>query len=319
MFVKHFSFLLGWLLSAGWAVAAMDLSLPPVQDSLAQRVAQSILDGQYSQAGLYAQELRGQNPAAGCVLGAMVLVSRFDDLGDTTTLKKAAQELEACPADGLWEALRLFQLGFVHSLLGNPVKAAFKTRGAAKHFKQSPDPDAQAFYAIYAYYVDQMTAGISWMPFISDKRVEHLAALKQGANGTSIYWPLFSTSLVWIHYDRQEYTQGLARVNTMLARSPHNPVFLQIRADMLFMLKRYTEAAAIYEKSVAHYEKRSGHSIRYWSAVANLARIYQDMGQTSSMHIWKQKLQDPRFARIKPWLPESFVDDLEKRQLLPES
>ena len=56
-----------------------------------------------------------------------------------------------------------------------------------------------------------------------------------------------------------------------------------------------------------------------WSAVANLARIYHAMGEQKSMEHWKQKLHDSEFAKIKSWLPESFLEDLEKRQLLPES
>ena len=53
---------------------------------------------------------------------------------------------------------------------------------------------------------------------------------------------------------------------------------LQIKADMLYRLKRYGEAADIYEKSAADYLKRTGKSIRYWCSVLHLIRIYSDKG-----------------------------------------
>lgn len=314
LFRRVFVALLGF---AAFAHSAPGLSLPPAEDSLARAISLATLRADYVRATTLALQLRARHAAAGCVFSAMVGVSRFDDLGDTVALRRASRELDTCKADGLWEALRLFELGYAHSVLGNPVQAALKTRGAALHFKQSPDTDAQAFYAIYAYYVDQLTAGLSWMPFVSDKRVEHLAALRKGANSQSPYWALFSTPLAWIYYDRKEYSTALQVVDKMLLRSPGHPVFLQMRADMLFMLKRYPEAVAIYEQSVLLYKQRNGRCLRYWCAVGNLARIYHAMGKPEQAHNWAIQLSDPAFATIRRWMPSSLMDDLDERDLLP--
>jgi len=305
-----------FLLVAAAVCSAPSLKLAPAEDSLAHAISQATLGTDYDRALMLALELRKHHSASGCVFAGMVRVSRFDDLGDTLALRKANQELDTCKASGLWEALRLFELGYTHSILGNPVQAALKTRGAAQHFKQSPENDAQAFYAIYAYYVDQLTAGLSWMPFVSDRRVEHLAALRRGASSQSLYWPLFATPLAWMYYDRKDYGVALQVVDGMLRRSPGHPVFLQMRADMLFMLKRYPEAANIYRQSVRYYTQRAKYSLRYWCAVGNLARIYQEMGDSLQAAQWAALLRTPQFAKQRKWMPTSLMDDLDERGLL---
>ena len=93
-------------------------------------------------------------------------------------------------------------------------------------------------------------------------------------------------------------------------------MLLQIKADMLYKLRRYKEAAAIYEKSASDYRARAGKSIRYWCAVMNLVRIYADKGDTQKMEAWRKELSDPEFARWRHWMPASLVDDLEARKLL---
>lgn len=303
--------------SAAQSAQSPSLSLGQTEDSLAHAISALTLHNQYDAAQTAANRLAALQPSTGCVFSAMVQVSRFDDLGDTVALRQATRNLDTCKATGLWEALRLFELGYAHSVQGNNVQAALKTRSAAKHFKESSDPDAKAFYAIYAYYLDQLTAGISWMPFISDKRTAYIADLDKRANSSSIYWPLFATPLVWIHYDRKEFGKALGQVDAMLRKAPGHPVFLQMRADMLFGLGRNQEAVDIYLQSAQSYRNRSGESIRYWCAVGNLARMYQKMGNTEQARLWSAKLASPAFAKLRKWMPASLMDDLDDHDLLP--
>ena len=85
---------------------------------------------------------------------------------------------------------------------------------------------------------------------------------------------------------------------------------------MLYKLRRYKEAAVIYEKSAADYLKRTGKSIRYWCAVMNLVRIYADKGDSQKAESWRKELSDPEIAKWRRWMPASLVDDLESRDLL---
>ena len=119
-----------------------------------------------------------------------------------------------------------------------------------------------------------------------------------------------------MHYDRKDYKTGLSLAERGLKKAPDHPVMLQIKADMLYRLKRYDEAASIYEKSAADYLERTGKSIRYWCSVLNLIRIYHDAGDEAKSAEQRKKLDDPDYQKLKKWMPGSLVDDLTDRKLI---
>ena len=292
---------------------SLSLSLPAPLMELAERATARSMALDYDGALSLAKQVRAKDAGAGCVLENVVLVSRYDDLGDTLSLQRAGANLEKCTASGLWEALRKFEIGYVQNETGHSVKGAMTTRSAAKLFEESPELEARAFFAIYAYYVDN---SFSWVPFKSDRRAEYLAVLDSASSASKRFWPLFLTSLVWMYYDKGDFNAGLKLSLRGLAKAPDHPVLLQIKADMLYKLRRYKEAAAIYEKSAADYLKRTGKSIRYWCAVMNLVRIYADKGDSQKEESWRKELSDPEIAKWRRWMPASLVDDLKSRDLL---
>ncbi|MDR1760603.1 MAG: tetratricopeptide repeat protein [Fibrobacter sp.] len=308
--ISRCSFLLILFLS-GFLFAQEDsLKLPYPLQKFAKEMTQAVMLLDYDKALAIAWEIKSKDSGAGCVWENMILISRFDDLGDTLDMIRADQNLSECKAGGLWETLRDFEKGFTQSALGHSVKGALGTRAAAKVFGESEDPDARAFFAVYAYYVDQ---SFSWVPFFSDNREEYIRVLRERSLHSELFAPLFGTSLIWIYYDRGEFQHALALADQFLVRYPGHPVFLQIRADMLYALKNYEAAAAIYEKSAAEYPERSGYSIRYWCAVMNLILIYGDMGNTEKKEAWLKRLDHESFRALKRWLPASLLQSLKKK------
>ncbi|MBO4829845.1 MAG: hypothetical protein J5534_10540 [Fibrobacter sp.] len=267
----------------------------------------------YVEAFNLARKLRLENDGVGCVFQNIIRVSMYDDKGDTTSLKVAAKNLETCKAEGLWDALRNFEIGYVLTETGHSVKGAMQTRSAASQFEDAKDYESKAFYAIYAYYVDN---SFGWLPFKSDNRETYLKILDSGSLRSTKFWPLFLTPLIWMHYDRKDYKTGLSLAERGLKKAPNHPVMLQIKADMLYRLKRYDEAASIYEKSAADYLERTGKSIRYWCSVLNLIRIYHDAGDEAKSAEQRKKLDDPDYQKLKKWMPGSLVDDLTDRKLI---
>ncbi len=310
----RYSFLLILFLPGVLFAQEDSLKLPFPLQKPAKEMTQAVMLADYDKALAMAQEIESKDSGIGCVWENMILISRFDDLGDTLDMIRADQNLSECKARGLWETLRDFEKGFAQSALGNSIKGALGTRSAAKIFGESNDPDAQAFFAVYAYYVDQ---SFSWVPFFSDNREEYIRVLRERSLRSELFAPLFATSLVWIYYDRGEFQNALALADQFLSRYPEHPVFLQIRADMLYALKNYEAAAAIYEKSAADYLKRSGYSIRYWCAVMNLILIYGDMGNTEKREAWQKKLNHESFRSLKRWLPASLLQSLKKKSGVP--
>lgn len=291
----------------------LTLSLPKSQEALWEEATSLTMALRYDEALKAARALRAQNKGVGCILEGVVRISIYDDKGDTASLFQAHRSLEKCEAKGLWDALRRFEIGYVQGETGHSVKGAMTTRSAAKAFEDSEDLEARAFFAIYAYYIDQ---SFSWVPFKSDKREQYLAVLDSASSISERFWPLFLTPLVWMHYDREEFDVGLKLAERGLARAPKNPVMLQIKADMLYRLKRYGEAAKIYEASASDYLERTGASIRYWCSVLNLIRIYNDAGEKEKAALWREKLKNPKFEALEKWMPGSLMGDLKKRDLI---
>lgn len=297
----------------GLAGESLTLGLPAAQMDLWTKSTSATMALRYEEALAHAKKLRAANEGAGCVLENMVRISIYDDQGDTSALVKAGKLLESCKTDGLWDALRKFEIGYVQGESGHSVKGAMTTRSAAKVFEDSKELEAQAFFAIYAYYIDK---SFSWVPFKSDNRELYLATLDSASVKSERFWQLYLTSLIWMYYDKEDFAKGLSLAERGLARAPGHPVMLQIKADMLYRLKRYADAAAIYEKSAADYLKRTGASIRYWCSVLNLVRIYNDKGDKARADSWRKKLDDPKFRALENWMPASLMDDLKKRDLL---
>ena len=312
-FLNTIFFALFALAALCFAEESLTLSLPKNQAELWSKATSATMALRYGDALEYSKKLRAENDGVGCVLENIVRISAYDDKGDTSALFRAGKYLENCKTTGLWDALRRFEMGFVQGETGHSVKGAMTTRSAAKAFEDSKELEARAFFAIYAYYIDK---SFSWVPFKSDNRDLYLATLDSASQKSERFWPLFLTPLIWMHYDKEDFATGLSLAERGLKRAPNHPVMLQIKADMLYRLKKYDEAAGIYERSAADYLKRTGKSIRYWCSALNLIRIYSDKGDKEKAEAWRKTLDDPKFKELKDWMPGSLMDDLKKRKLL---
>jgi len=260
--------------------------------SNAESVLERIYKTEYSEAFKEISKLP-QNDSNTCVLKGIVFISRFDDLGDTLDLDSALSVLTKCQAGDFWEPLRRYEIGLLNSILGNTIKSIKETREAALIFAKREDLDSKAFYSIYGYYSDALT---NWLPFVSSKRKTYMADLKIGFEQSKMFSPVFGNSLIWMLYDNKKHSAALEIVNSILEKYPEHPVFTQTKADILFKMGRVEEAVSIYKQSEAFYAKRSPNSIRYWCAVANLAKMTKD-------NFWKEKLQSKEYQAIKRWMP----------------
>lgn len=290
------------------------MAAPASVDDLSQRILANTLATHYPLAAAQADSLQALDAERGCFYRAMVRLSQFDDLGDTLVLAKAKQIVESCtPGQQFWESLRLFQLGFIQAENGSTMNAALTTRKAAKGFLEEGTLEARGFHSIYAYYLDGATA---WIPFTTDRRPSLLKTLDSARLVSPTFWPLFSTSLAWMYFDRKEYQLALRVVEQALTRCPGHPVYFQMKGDMFFRLKRYEEAAAVYEQSLRDYSRRAHGSVRWWCAAGNLLRIYHAMGRQGQVKQGQQAFQSADFAKVRPRMPASLVKALEDADLI---
>lgn len=309
MFFKIRKSLFLFVLMFQFLEAASDdglFALEKNDQDIAEQAIEKTMAQEYDDAIILVKKIEPKQGIA-CVLESIILISRFDDLGDTLDLINASKKLEVCKTENAWEALRNYQKGFVQSQMGHSIKGALTTRSAASYFKKSQDLNAKAFFSIYGYYVDN---SFSFLPFVSDEREFYLKSLNEASKKSSLFWPLFSTSLIWIYYDRAEFTKGLEVTDYVLNKYPSHSVFLQIKADMLYKLKRYDEAIDIYLRSANDYSQKTGYSIRYWCAVVNLIKMYKEKGSLDQSNSWKKRLSDESFERLRKWIPSSVLEDL---------
>jgi len=224
-----------------------------------------------------------ENDSSACVLKGIVFVMRFDDLGDTLDLSRALSVLKDCKTTDFWEPMRRYKIGLINSILGNTFRSIAETRGAALIFEKRDDIDSKAFYAIYAYYA----------PFVKFKRDD----LKKGFEQSEQFSFVFGNSLIWILYEDKKYAEALEVANALLKRYPNHPTLLQTKAEMLFYLGKAEEAIVMFKESEQLYAKRAPNSIRYWCAVAHLAKMTGDA-------MWKDKLKSKEYKAIKRWMPK---------------
>ena len=224
-----------------------------------------------------------EEDSSACVLNGIVLVLRFDDFGDTLDLSRALSVLKGCKTTSFWEPMRRYKIGLINSILGNTFRSIAETRGAALVFEKRSDIDSKAFYAIYTYYA----------PFVRFKRED----LKTGFEQSEQFSFVFGNSMIWILYEEKKYSEAMDVANTLLKRYPDHPTLLQTKAEMLFYLGKTEDAIAMFKESERLYAKRSPSSIRYWCAVAHLAKITGDA-------MWKEKLKSKEYKAIKRWMPK---------------
>lgn len=307
-------FLIGALVFPVLTSAQAAFELPDAQKKLVDSIAEHILHQRYGHAEKQGARLYAEHPEAGASFWALAKLSAYNDRGDTNKVYEAKMLLDSVSFTAAdWEGLRLFQLGFVEGILGNGMSAGLKTRAAAKIFKNLESEEAQAFYFIYAYYTEALSA---WIPGVSDKRPEMLHSLEQVAVKSRRFGAVIGTAAVWMHFGRKEYDKALQLVDKMLLTAPEHPIFMQMRADMLFRLEDYAGASQIYEASAQHYAQKAPHSLRWWCAAGNLARIYDEMGKKELSTQWSAHFTRSEFAAMSKWMPPSLMKDLKKRKLV---
>lgn len=304
-------------------------------------IATLTLNSDYSLADQKSRKMRNHQPEhpGACVLQAMNTLARYDDLGNPELLKTARNTLQGCAANlqkaldqaksntssnalsqsenQFWMGIIHFQDGYAATELGESLNGALSMRKGAKILETLQEyRDAQALHSIYGYYIDQLTKGLSWMPWVDDNRDQYIGAIRDAALNSPYFSPLFATTLTWVYYDRQEYQKAMTLVSILRKKSPNHRVFEQMEADVLFRMGNFQQARNIYEQSLKKYSDVAPQSVRWFCAIGNLMRICQEQGDSTGVSKYQKLLQHPEWNNIKPFMPGSLVKDLERRKLL---
>lgn len=270
------------------------------------------------------------------IMRAMTLMAQYDEYTTSHSLNQAMTALETLiedlksqesqykenpqfQADSLnyltfWRAFAQIQLGFANGLKGNGMNSAFLTREGAKALEPLKDNlDAQAFHAMYEYYLGGITSKLPW---VEDKREEHLKVIRNAISKSLYFSDLFRTTAIWIHYDRQEYQLGLELAESYLKRYPKHRIFRTIRGDMLRKLKRYQESYEVYQKVTREYHQaNTKKGVRALSALGNVVLLKHYLSQLKPDDIQWKDLRT-RLPILEDKMPESLLKELQSQDLI---
>lgn len=261
----------------------------------------------------------------------LVLFNRFNDLGDTASLFRAAalwQEVvdrapDSAANSALYSGLSELQLSYVASLTGHPLRAAALGRKANARLRPLRGfAEADAALALYDYYKAALFKGVSWLPFVKADVDGPLHRLEKAVPKSRYLGKVLQTSLLWLYYDDGAYDKGLALMEPFLAQFPGNRLGRQIAADFHFRKKDFGSARDLQEKLKAEYESLgASHAnagelpIGYLSAVGNLVKVYAALGQADLREKYLAVWSSSEYRDVMPWLPGSLrreVKALEK-------
>lgn len=315
------------------AKAPADCLYEPAQDSLILHALDRLYAMDYAQAETMLERLPGI-PARAYFRG-LVLVNRFNDLGDTSALFKAQalwdsldlalDSLSHLPENrivgkragngpGLYLGLTELQLSYVAGVTGRQVRAARLASKAVGRLDPFADiAEAEAALALYEYYRASLLKGVDWVPFVKADQNGPLTRLEGSIPRSRYLRDILQTTLLWLYYDRGQYDAGLSRIGAFLARYPQNRLYRQIQADFLFRKGDVKGAQKIHESLKQEYLGMNKAypapiylPIGYLSSVGNLAKIYSASKRLDSLQAQLAIWQAPDSKRIMDWLPASL-------------
>ena len=290
-------------------------------DRLARASVEAMLSCEYLRATILADSvsrLDASHPA-GWLLKALAAFARYDDLTDPAEVAKAetalgrADSLAAALGDGFWKGIAEYERGLLLAMRGQTMKGMLATRsGAVRLSRLKGNDDASALSAVYDYYLSE---AISWLPFVADERENAQARLARGVDSTLYFGAVYREALVWIHWAKGEFDEGLALVDPVLEAHPANRVFRQIRGDLLRKAGRYDEAREAYSESLRQYREVSAEeSVRGVCALGNLALIEHFRNDFAARDAHLARFRE-LLPAVEKRMPKSLLEELRREKL----
>ena len=253
----------------------------------------------------------------------LVLVNRFNDLGDTAALFRAKALWEkfdqstsatANNNQALYRGLTELQLSYVAGVTGRQIRAARLGRQAIGKVRPfAGKAEADAAMALYDYYKASLLKGVDWVPFVTADEEAPLAKLEKAIPESRYLREILQTTLLWLYYDREKFATGLGLIEAFLKRYPENRLYRQIQADFYFRKGDVALARSLHEELRREYTELGKAypsppylPIGYLSSVGNLAKIYASQKQPELMEGQLKVWQAPEFRSLMDWLPSSL-------------
>ncbi|MGL1935786.1 MAG: hypothetical protein OCD01_12230 [Fibrobacterales bacterium] len=253
---------------------------------------------------------------------AIIYIGRFDDLGDTTDIFTADSLLHPCekffkktkndPETLFWYNLIRLQRAFVMELRGKSISAALQIRSASNELaKLTQNRDAQAFSAIYHFYIEK---SLSWIPFSNAQNF--IKPLKIGGEQSRWFKHYFINTLSWVYFEEERYLEAIQLMTTQLTQFPHGRVSYQTLGDLYAAHGNIQKALEIYHSSLLDYATIAPGSLRHLCALANLALLYSISKDNDLSKEFLSQFNKATYKPMHKWLPPTLLESLEEQGLI---
>jgi tetratricopeptide (TPR) repeat protein len=138
------------------------------------------------------------------------------------------------------EKIKSWTSSFYHGLKGyNYLRDCLK--------KDSSFYDAYTGIGFYYYWKGRVTRFLNWIPFVNDDREKGLQYLEIATAKGRYFSHVARYSLIWAYYAEKNYEKSLELTEEFLKQYPRNTIFFRTKADLIFKMEKWNEAARTYE------------------------------------------------------------------------
>gem|GEM_PF-5987368 len=268
-------------------------------------------------------------------LEGLLYLGRYNDLGDTAALSVAKSRFQKLveiqqaplPADlgraspAVLTGLAHLQMSFVSSVQGSFIQAALQANKGKSYLKKNTNNlEAQASLLTLSYYQGRLLQPLKWIPLVRPGDTEAKKSLAGLPLDSSVLSDFFYSSLMWMHYDAQEFDFALALAQKLHHRHPLNRTFKEFLADCHFRLGNYIITDSIYTSLIPEYRlAQATHQCSHClplaqlAAVGNLIKCSRVLKQKSREQELLKTWNDPANQKLKPYLASSLVKEVDKK------
>ena len=237
-----------------------------------------------SPVGYYARTVRFQVKTQGCV--DILDADRFQrDLQSAIDL--ATARLETHPDDPWNRYILGMSLGMDavaaarNGHIWNAWRTARRSMGHLEAVLEADNTMTDAWLPIGAYHFwrGEALKKWAWLPFIEDTREQGLTEVRRAAQGGRLTRVSARSMLLWAYLALEQPEETLALADSLRADYPQNRSFMWARAEALYALNRWEEAAEAFGLVIAAFGSEQHHCPGYIGLRTEQAMALVELGR----------------------------------------
>ncbi len=266
--------------------------------------------------------LKKKDYPAGYFMQATLIVTRFYDKNDTSSLKgfypltARIIELTSDKEDPIFRFYRGATFAYLSVFLskdGRWMSGAMNGKKAADIFKKMvaeniKSGDALGMLGSYHYWSSAVMKKFIWLPFIQDRREQGIMEMSIGLKKAEYLRFALLNSLLWVYYDNARYSDALLLCQEALKDYPQNRVFRLIEMHILYKEKNYAASLEDVVRLQKAYKNIEEVPVNYTAIKIKKAIIFYSMGRKKEADVITEEVKRSKYGGyLKSRLEKDFA------------